>query len=105
KKQLEALQAQADEARKREMDGVVQRIKDAIKEYGLSAQDLGFGTARQPRQSAAPADRKAGRKSAKRAGGAAYRDEDGNTWGGRGPRPAWLRNALASGRTLEEFRV
>jgi len=32
-----------------------------------------------------------------------FQDGQGNSWGGRGPRPAWLRAALASGRTLEEF--
>lgn len=29
----------------------------------------------------------------------------GNQWGGRGPRPAWLRNASAAGRTLASFAI
>jgi DNA-binding protein H-NS len=41
----------------------------------------------------------------KRARAAAYRDAAGNEWGGRGPHPRWLRDALAAGKTLDEFRV
>ena len=29
----------------------------------------------------------------------------GNTWGGRGPRPQWLRDALANGKSLQDFAV
>ena len=33
-----------------------------------------------------------------------YRDPDsGGTWGGRGPRPKWLKTALDGGRKLEDF--
>ncbi|MDM0065343.1 H-NS family nucleoid-associated regulatory protein [Variovorax sp. J31P207] len=32
-----------------------------------------------------------------------YTDESGNTWSGRGPRPRWLRAALESGRSLQDF--
>ena len=34
-----------------------------------------------------------------------YRDGAGNTWGGMGKRPQWLRDALTSGRRLEDFLV
>lgn len=35
-----------------------------------------------------------------------YRDGNGNTWSGRGVKPRWLTNALATeGTTLEQFRV
>jgi DNA-binding protein H-NS len=33
-----------------------------------------------------------------------YRDEAGHSWSGRGPRPGWLKDALASGKTLEELK-
>ena len=36
---------------------------------------------------------------------AAFRDSNGNAWSGRGPRSQWLRDALAAGRSLDEFRV
>ena len=39
-------------------------------------------------------------------GKAKYRNpETGETYGGKGPKPAWLSTALESGRQLEEFRV
>ncbi len=36
---------------------------------------------------------------------ARYRDESGNTWTGRGKRPAWVVAALSSGKTLEELLI
>jgi hypothetical protein len=38
-------------------------------------------------------------------GGIQFSDGNGNTWGGRGPRPRWLRDALAGGASLEAFRI
>ncbi len=110
KKQIEVLSQQAEAVRRKEVAGVVARIKEAIQAYELTAEDLGFGTGR------ASAGRKAGAKKARpaakgrrRSAAAAttprYRDPDGNVWGGRGPRPKWLREAIASGRKLEEFAV
>ena len=34
-----------------------------------------------------------------------YRDPNGNTWSGRGLKPVWLRDAMAKGSTLDDFRV
>jgi DNA-binding protein H-NS len=34
-----------------------------------------------------------------------YRDQNGNSWVGVGPRPAWLKEALDKGATLDDFRV
>lgn len=36
---------------------------------------------------------------------AKYRDADGHAWSGRGPKPGWVKAALAAGRTLEELAV
>ena len=33
-----------------------------------------------------------------------YQDGAGNSWTGRGPQPRWLKEALASGKTLEAMR-
>ena len=48
--------------------------------------------------------------SKKKAGGktavkAMYRDDSGNSWSGRGPRPRWLKQAMADGKTLEAMRA
>lgn len=101
-KQIDNLQREAEEIKRKEIDGVVTRIKEAIKAYGLTAADLGL-TARAPKV-AKPGKKRAGRKAGK-ATAAKYRDEAGNTWGGRGPRPAWLREALAAGKQLSDFAV
>lgn len=36
---------------------------------------------------------------------AKYADENGNTWTGRGSTPRWLAEAIASGKTKEDFAV
>jgi DNA-binding protein H-NS len=104
-KQIDSLQREAQEMKRKEMDGVVSRIKEAIRAYGLTAADLGLATPRGPRAAAAP-KRRRGRPAANKANGAAkYRDEAGNAWVGRGKRPTWLRDALAAGKQLSDFLV
>lgn len=96
KKQIEQLQRQADALRDSEIKGVVDRIKVAIAHYGLTAAHLGLGAA-----SASP--KAASKRSAKAS--AQFSDDAGNKWSGRGPRPRWLRDALAAGRSIDEFRA
>ena len=102
-KQIETLTAEAEKLRRKEIAGVVSRIREAIKHYGLTAEDLGLGRA----TAKAPA-KKAGKQAGK-AGVAArpakYRDDAGHSWGGIGKRPQWLRDALAAGKTLKDFEV
>lgn len=111
--EIETLQSQAAKLKDREKSEVVARIKQAIAVYGLTAQELGLGkkpgrpaagkTAGRKANAAKPAKR--GRKAARADAAPKFRDDAGNTWSGRGPRPTWLRNALASGAALESFAV
>lgn len=101
-KQIEKLQKQAEALRKKELKeeikGVIDRIKVAIAHYGLTAQQLGFRTNKtvaRPKKTV-----NAARKST-----AGFSDGNGNVWSGRGPHPHWLRDALAAGRSIDEFRV
>lgn len=94
-KQIEALQRQADGLRAQEVAGVVARIKEAIAHYGLTAEQLGYGTM--------PRGVKVKAQKIGRAETPPYSDGLGNSWGGRGPRPQWLKAEIAAGRTLEEF--
>lgn len=107
-KQIEVLKQDAEKIRRKEVEGVIGRIREAITVYGLTAEDLGLATATKAPSSPkakAPA-KKRGRKAAAKAPAVAkYRNEAGLTWGGRGKRPQWLRDALAAGKTLEEFAV
>lgn len=116
RKQIEALEAEAEQARRKEMGEVIERIRDAIRHYGLTAADLGLarGPGR-PKGSAKAAAGAAKKTRRARGTGAAaksassravkYRDDQGRTWVGRGKRPQWLRDALAGGKKLEDFAV
>ena len=42
-KQIETLQREADKLKRKEIDDVIAKIKEAIDVYGLTAIDLGFG--------------------------------------------------------------
>jgi DNA-binding protein H-NS len=103
--QIEALKEQAEKLKRKEVEGVIGRIKEAISAYGLTAADLGLdGAASRPRGPAAKRGPKSGRK-ARTAGVVKFRNEAGKVWGGRGPRPQWLREALATGKSLQDFAV
>lgn len=96
-KKIAALQHKADALRAKEVRGVIDRIKVAIVHYGLTADQLGFGSSTGgAKRGAAPAAR--GAAPAPR-----YSDGQGNQWSGRGPRPRWLKEALSAGRQLEEL--
>ena len=106
--EIEKLQAEADALKRKEVNGIIKQIREAISTYGLTAADLGLngpGKRGRPPGKAAPARRKSAAKKAGAGRRAKFRDSSGNTWGGRGPRPQWLRDALASGRKLEDFAV
>ena len=90
KAQIAKLQAQAEEARRTEIDNVVADIRQKIAEYGLSAQDLGFAVAA-----------KRGRPPKKAPLPAKYQDpKSGNTWSGRGKPPKWI-----VGKNRERFLI
>jgi len=99
--QIEKLQAKASSIKDKERAGVIKRIKEAISVYDITAQDLGLTSDR----SRSLATKSRAGKRTKAAPVVKFRDANGNAWGGRGPRPAWLRDALAAGATLESFIV
>jgi DNA-binding protein H-NS len=128
-KQIEELTKKAETARREETTAVIADIKQKIKQFNLTAADIGLA-AREPRanakgtatktaaaKSGAPA-KAAGRKRAgpgRPAGTPSaqkgvkrrikYRGPDGQAWSGVGRKPIWVTEALAAGRTLEDFAV
>lgn len=93
-RKIAALKSEAARREQQEVGEVVERIRVAIAQYGITAAELGLvGTT-----AAAPARGRSG-------AGVVYRDAQGRTWAGRGKRPQWLRDALAGGHSLDEFRV
>ena len=122
RQQIEKLQAQEQALLAKEVAGVVARIKEAIVYYNLTSEQL-FGesltdglsttTARSKgtSQRKAKVSTKAKAASQSKTGlkgiriAIKYRDDQGNTWTGRGSQPRWLRSALENGKSLEDFSV
>jgi len=106
KQQIEELQKEADALKAKERQGVIDRMKEAIAVYDITAQELGLGIRGASTRSRTSAKKSGPKpKGPRKSGepGPAYADGEGNTWGGRGPRPKWLRDALAGGASLEQF--
>jgi DNA-binding protein H-NS len=97
-KQITQLQKQADALKKKDLQGVVTRIKEAIAYYELTPADLGFGG----NAAKAPATAK-GSRGRKYVSKIKYRDSAGNEWTGHGRRPKWFLDALASGKKPEDM--
>ena len=93
--QAQALMAQAEQARKDELAGVVADIKAKMKQFGITVADLGGSTG------------SAGsRKVSKSKAPAKYRGPNGELWaGGPGRKPEWVRAVLSAGKSIEEFRI
>lgn len=94
--QIERLQKEAASIQSE----VVDRIKKEIAKYGLTAEQL-FGQSARTRVAAG----KPVKKQPAQARAPKFADGAGNTWGGMGKRPEWLRQALDAGKALEEFLI
>ncbi|CAD5374779.1 H-NS histone family protein [Rubrivivax sp. A210] len=107
--QIAALEAQAQQVRKKEVAAIIAQAREAIAHYGITAADLGFGKAKAKAGTAAskPAAAKKTRKAAgkKAATKAKFKDDQGHSWSGRGKRPGWYTAALAAGKTPEDLLV
>lgn len=92
--QAQNLMAQAEQARKDELASVIADIKSKMKQFGITAADLG---------SSAGA-KKAGKT--KSSAPAKYRGPNGELWaGGPGRKPEWVRTVLASGKSLDSYLI
>lgn len=106
-KDLEALKKRVDKAianhEKKKKSDALAAVKAKAKAMGYSLADLTNGAAAKAAKAAKPAKKPAKKAAAK----PAYRDTENakNTYGGRGPRPQWLKDALAAGKKLEDFKI
>lgn len=96
--QIEKLQKQVDAVR----SAAIVRIRKEMAQHGLTADDL-FGSASSTSIGNGRATK--GKATTKADKPPKFADGSGNTWGGMGKRPTWIREALAAGRSLEEFLV
>ena len=107
-KQIAKLQQEADALKSKEVGGVIERVKEAIAHYGLTAAHLfgGSSAAGKPARKTRGARKKvAGRKSAgrKSVSPMKFRDDAGNAWTGHGRRPKWFTDAIAGGKKPEDL--
>ena len=97
--QIQTLQKQAEELRQAELASVIAEIRQKIRDYGLTAADLGLVAA--PAKSDEPS--RAGKRAAVKP---KYEDPaSGKTWSGRGVMPKWMKAALDAGHSREEFLI
>ena len=86
--QIAKLQSLAEAARKDELSGAIQKIKDLMQQYGITVDDLSSGT-------------RSKQAKAKGTVAAQFKNpESGETWTGRGRAPRWL-----DGKDKEQFRI
>lgn len=88
--QIKDLQKQADAMRSAERDAVIKDIREKIEAYEISPAQLGFKIGGSPASKKVPVR---------------YKDDNCNTWTGRGIRPGWLKAELEKGRQLTDFLV
>lgn len=95
--ELKSLKRQVD----RQIDGWQERkrreaiaaAEEAAREHGFNLSDLGLaGGGRRRRSAPSPARY-------------ANPADPTQTWGGRGRRPAWIKEALAAGKDLEDLAI
>ena len=93
--QIALLQKQAQEIVEAERQPIIEKIKEEIKTYSITAKELGFKDSFKPTEvdvkEKAPVPIK-------------YRLGD-KTWSGRGRTPAWILEYEANGGKREELRV
>ncbi len=95
--ELKALQKDVEKAiadfESRKRKEAIEAVKAAAKEHGFSLDELTGG--------AAPRKSKASKNPPK------YRHPENAemTWSGRGRQPAWIKEALQAGRSLDEFAI
>ena len=95
KAQIAELQRQADELVQAQKTAVIEDMKIKIQDFGITADELGF---------VLPS--KSSPKTKKTKAPVAYKNEAGLTWsGGRGPKPQWVKDVLAAGGDMEQYRI
>jgi len=108
--EIEKLQRQIEATKSKEVQGVVDRIREAIDFYGLTSDQL-FGQKSRKNKvaKAAKATRRAPAKAAAPRTPtklpAKYSDGAGNEWTGRGSTPRWLQQAIAEGKSKDDFAI
>lgn len=92
--QINALQAEAEIARKAELTNVIEEIKAKMAAHNITADDLGK----------TPKIKKVSKP--KSTAPAKYKGPNGELWaGGLGRKPQWVRDLLAANKNIEDYRI
>jgi DNA-binding protein H-NS len=75
----------------------------SIEEFRVGATSLASAPAPAAAETQKTASKTTARKSKRAPSKVNYTDGAGNSWTGRGPRPGWLKAALESGKSLQDF--
>lgn len=93
--QIAELQRKAQEIAEAKRLPILEDVKNKIKQYGFTASELGFSTT---------SKRTMGEKI-KKVSAVKYKLGD-KTWsGGRGRKPKWVEEYLASGKNIEDLAI
>ena len=98
--QRAALDAQIEAWKQTERAEAIARVRALMTKLGVTHRMLSGGGGSGPIKPSKARHVSAGKKLPPK-----YRDGNGNSWSGRGLMPKWLREAIASGMTLESFEV
>ena len=93
--QKAALEAEVEKVRLEELEQVVAELRQTIETYKITPEQL-F-------PNVVVATKYAARRGIRRP--PKYRNSEGQTWGGAGPRPKWLREAVARGESIEHYAI
>jgi DNA-binding protein H-NS len=96
---ISELEAVQKKRRDEKRQALKERIEGMVKEHGISLADL-FPKGGKNRNQVKDKRKGVGQK-------VKYRNpaDSSQTWAGTGRKPAWLAEALTSGKTLEDFEV
>ena len=82
------LEEQLESARVKELEAVIQQVRQIVSDYGLTAEDIGLSS------------RRSGATKKKATVAPKYQDpKTGATWSGRGRAPAWI------GKNRDKFLI
>mgnify|MGYP000022267519 FL=1 len=100
--QIAELQRKAASIRAVERAAALANIKSLMATFDITAHELSGKTPTGNVGTAVSSEKKRSQGSKVPA---KYRDATGNVWSGRGLKPRWLRDAVASGATVESFLI
>lgn len=104
--QISSLQKEADELRRVERAQVIKSIRQQIRDFQLTSEDLGLAKVVKLKRSKPQNKRKEPvTKKPRKPAPVKYSNSKGDTWTGRGKMPKWLTAELDQGHQLDSFKL